>query len=64
VSKIFGLDNRKRFGENVRNHIFSGTINEIDGVILNTKLDEMVADVDVLGTSMELTFRISECTVQ
>ena len=48
MREVLELDNRERFCEDVSNHIFSRTIDKVDRRVLNTELDEVIANVDIV----------------
>ena len=53
------FDEGDSFCEDVSNHVFSRTIENNNRVILNAGSDEVITDVDMFRTHMELAVGIS-----
>jgi hypothetical protein len=60
MSKILELDHWKRFCEDVSDHIFGKTIYKVDRLVLNTKLDEVIANVNMFCASIVLIFGVCQ----
>ena len=60
MGKVLEFDNWKRFCKYIGNHVLGWTIDEIDRVVLNTKLDEVISNINMLCACMELIFRICQ----
>ena len=52
---MFCFRTGKCFGKGVGRHVVGGAIDESKRAIFNYIANEMVSDVDVLGSSMEVT---------
>ena len=48
MGKVLEFDNWKRFCKYVSNHVLGWTIDEINRIVLNTKLDEMISNINML----------------
>jgi hypothetical protein len=47
--EVLDLRRGECLGERICNHVSSGAVNEVEGAPLNNPMNEMIADIDVLG---------------
>ena len=50
--EMLDLEGSEHFGEHVGNHIFGWAIHKLNAAILDDPVDEVKANIDVLGASM------------
>ena len=58
MGEVFVFDERDGLRKYVGNHIFGRTIEQNNGMILDTEFDEMIMNVDMFATRVELAVGI------